>query len=151
MRKFLIATAAGAALLAASATVAPASASDFNNNPLGLFIGAAAGGLIGSQIGQGQGRIVATAAGTFIGAMIGANAGSYDRDYRTPTYARPAPRTPSRIWADYGDYRDARGTTVYVDNRTYITNTSTTVTQTTVRHDYDRDYDRNRHTRWSRY
>ena len=133
MKKFLIAATASVAILGASVSANTASAGE---NPLGLLLGAAAGGLVGSQIGQGQGRIVATAAGTFIGAMIGANVSNSSYD-RAPSYSRTTYRSPRQIYAPYryADTHAAR--TVYVDNRTYINNT--TVTQTTVNHtDYNR-------------
>lgn len=46
----------------------------------GALIGAAAGGLIGSQFGGGSGQLAATAVGTLAGALIGAHFGrSMDR------------------------------------------------------------------------
>lgn len=44
---------------------------------LGQAIGAVAGGLIGSNVGQGNGRIAATAVGAVIGGMVGGNMAGY--------------------------------------------------------------------------
>ena len=46
----------------------------------GTLIGAAAGGLLGAQIGRGSGRLAATAAGALLGALVGSEVGrSLDR------------------------------------------------------------------------
>ncbi len=46
----------------------------------GTLIGAAAGGLLGAQIGRGSGRLAATAAGALLGAWVGSEVGrSLDR------------------------------------------------------------------------
>src|SRR3954466_9893545 len=42
----------------------------------GTLGGAAAGGLLGSQIGGGTGKLAATAAGTLLGAFLGSEIGS---------------------------------------------------------------------------
>lgn len=45
-----------------------------NNNPkttAGTLIGAAGGGLLGSQFGRGSGKLVATGAGVLLGALAG--------------------------------------------------------------------------------
>ena|SRR5690349_6452009 len=42
----------------------------------GTLGGAAAGGLLGSQIGGGSGKLAATAAGTLLGAFLGSEIGS---------------------------------------------------------------------------
>lgn len=39
-----------------------------SNSPLGLIIGGVAGGLLGNQVGGGQGKTAATAVGAVIGA-----------------------------------------------------------------------------------
>jgi surface antigen len=41
----------------------------------GTLMGAALGGLVGSQFGRGEGRLAATAAGTLLGAYIGNSVG----------------------------------------------------------------------------
>lgn len=46
-----------------------------NKQQGGAVLGAAAGALAGSQIGDGRGRIAATAIGTFLGAMAGSEVG----------------------------------------------------------------------------
>ena len=60
MKKALISTVAGIAMLGASASMNAASAADYNVNPFGVLLGAAAGGFVGSNIGNGNGRLVAT-------------------------------------------------------------------------------------------
>ena len=46
----------------------------------GTLIGAAAGGLLGAQVGRGKGQLAAVAAGTLLGALVGNNVGrSLDR------------------------------------------------------------------------
>ena len=46
----------------------------------GAAIGAAAGGLVGSQFGKGQGQLVTTALGAVLGGLVGSQAGaSLDR------------------------------------------------------------------------
>ncbi len=42
---------------------------------VGTLGGAAVGGLIGSQIGSGKGRLIATGAGVFLGGLIGSEIG----------------------------------------------------------------------------
>lgn len=42
---------------------------------IGTITGAAAGGLLGAQVGSGSGRVAATAAGALIGALIGSEIG----------------------------------------------------------------------------
>lgn len=52
----------------------------------GTLLGAAGGGLIGSQIGDGRGQAAATAAGIALGAIVG-NAIGRDADRRDGPYA----------------------------------------------------------------
>ena len=55
----------------------------------GTLIGAAAGGLLGAQIGKGSGKLAATAAGVLLGAWVGSEVGkSLDRADRA--YAQQA-------------------------------------------------------------
>lgn len=42
---------------------------------VGYLVGAAAGGLLGAQVGQGDGRLAAVAAGTLLGAWLGGAVG----------------------------------------------------------------------------
>ncbi len=42
---------------------------------IGTILGAAGGGLLGSQFGSGSGQLAATAAGTLLGALVGSNIG----------------------------------------------------------------------------
>jgi len=59
---------------------------------LGTLIGAAGGGLAGSQVGGGSGKLAATAAGALIGAMVGSEVGKSldqaDRMYMSQTRQR---------------------------------------------------------------
>lgn len=58
----------------------------------GTIIGGAAGGVIGNQIGKGNGKTVATAAGAVIGALAGNQIGNANSDQQ-PTYnTRPVQR-----------------------------------------------------------
>lgn len=41
----------------------------------GTLLGAASGGLLGSQVGSGRGKLVGTAVGTFAGALLGREIG----------------------------------------------------------------------------
>jgi surface antigen len=56
---------------------------------VGSLGGAAAGGLLGSQIGGGSGQLAATAVGTLVGALAGGKLGGYlqGNDQRTATEA----------------------------------------------------------------
>jgi surface antigen len=42
---------------------------------IGTVLGAAGGGLLGSQFGSGSGQLAATAAGTLLGALVGSSIG----------------------------------------------------------------------------
>ncbi|MDR1648438.1 MAG: glycine zipper 2TM domain-containing protein [Zoogloeaceae bacterium] len=42
-----------------------------SDNTAGMIIGATAGGILGNQIGRGNGRALSTAAGIILGGMIG--------------------------------------------------------------------------------
>tara|TARA_Y100000034_G_C6909605_1_gene423593 strand:+ start:9471 stop:9947 length:477 start_codon:yes stop_codon:yes gene_type:complete len=42
---------------------------------MGTILGAAGGGLLGSQFGKGRGQLAAVAAGTLIGALVGSSIG----------------------------------------------------------------------------
>ncbi len=48
-----------------------------NRQTLGTLLGAAGGGLLGSRIGKGDGRLAAVAGGVFLGAIIGGSIGHY--------------------------------------------------------------------------
>ena len=62
MRKIFLAAALSASLVSVTAC---------DSSTLGTLGGAGAGGLLGSQIGGGKGRLAATAAGTLLGAFLG--------------------------------------------------------------------------------
>ena len=65
----------------------------------GTLIGAAGGGLLGSQFGSGTGKLAATAAGVLIGGWLGNSVGaSLDRSdqlYAERTYNRAFETTPT--------------------------------------------------------
>lgn len=71
---------------------------------IGTLGGAAAGGLLGSQIGKGSGKLVATGAGVLLGAWLGNEIGSSldkaDRSemYRAETRAYTAPVGQQITW-----------------------------------------------------
>lgn len=48
---------------------------DMSNQDVGVMTGAVAGGLLGSTIGGGSGKVLAIAAGTIAGAVIGGSIG----------------------------------------------------------------------------
>ena len=56
-------------VLLCSASIA--SCSNMSNQDVGTLTGAAAGGVLGSTIGQGQGRILAIGVGALAGALVG--------------------------------------------------------------------------------
>lgn len=59
----------------------------FDNDMLAPLIGAAVGGLLGSQIGGGKGKLAATAMGTVIGYVLGGKLRDYmDQNDRNRTY-----------------------------------------------------------------
>lgn len=65
-------------VLMAVALFVGACATDFENRPRqtgGTLLGAAAGGLLGSQFGSGSGRLAATAVGVLGGAWLGSEIG----------------------------------------------------------------------------
>ena len=59
----------------AIAVTASACATSGPKQTVGTLGGAAVGGLIGSQIGSGTGRLIATGAGVFLGGLIGSEIG----------------------------------------------------------------------------
>ncbi|MDX9859464.1 MAG: RT0821/Lpp0805 family surface protein [Rhodospirillales bacterium] len=65
-------------LALATAMVAVSACADYQNRPKqtgGALIGAAAGGLAGSQIGGGSGQLAATAVGVLLGGLVGSEVG----------------------------------------------------------------------------
>lgn len=87
------------------AAAAPAQAGG-PNETLGTIIGAASGGLIGSQIGRGPGKAAATVAGVALGAAIGngigrdADRGAPPRAYvqERPAYVQEGPLYVQERW-----------------------------------------------------
>jgi surface antigen len=72
----------------------------------GALIGAAAGGLLGSQIGGGSGQLAATAGGAVLGLLIGSEVGKSldraDRMYAERSYqqAQTAPVGQQITWSN---------------------------------------------------
>ena len=62
----------------------------------GTLGAAAAGGLAGAQVGNGNGKLAAVALGTLLGAFIGSEVGS-SLDKADELYAQEALRTASRV------------------------------------------------------
>ncbi|WP_225767818.1 RT0821/Lpp0805 family surface protein [Inquilinus sp. Marseille-Q2685] len=135
MRKFTIAAVlVGAVALAGCQDYGP-------KQGAGTLIGAAGGGLLGSQFGSGTGKLAATAAGVLIGGWLGNSVGaSLDRSdqlyaertynqafesaptgtsssWRNPDSGNYGTVTPTRTYRDYG--RDCREftQTIYVQGR----------------------------------
>lgn len=107
----------------------------------GMVVGAAAGGILGNQIGKGSGNVLATVAGAFIGGVVGNEIGrSMDaqdrrlaqeaefaaleegesgrpRSWRNPDNGRHGEIVPSKPYRrgpqDCRDYTH----TVFIDNR----------------------------------
>jgi hypothetical protein len=95
------------------AAAAPAQAGG-PNETLGTIIGAAGGGLIGSQIGRGPGKAAATVAGIAVGAAIGNGIG------RDADRAGPGPVYVHERWRHHRDpywagYAYAEPAPVYVE------------------------------------
>ena len=117
LRKSALLTGLMMATAAMSVVSLPVQAQEFNS---GNLIGGIAGALLGSNVGQGNGRLAATAAGGIVGALVGGNlernsgyysgyapqaayapqrpyastyvqpAPQYQQSYNTVTYAQPA-------------------------------------------------------------
>jgi surface antigen len=62
-------------LLTISASLFSACSDNFNKQSSGTLIGGVAGGLLGTQFGKGDGRLVATGIGALAGALIGGQVG----------------------------------------------------------------------------
>jgi surface antigen len=110
------------ALLAALG-LAGCAGSDYGaKQTVGALAGAGAGGLLGAQIGHGQGRLAATAAGTLLGAFLGNEVGKSldraDRLYASRAQYQALEYTPSgseATWRnpDSGNYGAVTPTYTY--------------------------------------
>ena len=91
MRKFLMTTTCAIAIVLGGCNVVspPAVAESGSKSTIGMLLGAAIGGLAGSQIGRGRGQLAATGVGVLLGAIVGAEIGKsmdkVDRIYATNT------------------------------------------------------------------
>jgi len=83
--------------VALMAGIAPAKADDGRQIVTTIF-GAAAGGLLGAQVGKGNGKLVATATGAVLGAVIGRELGSPNDGpyYEDPYYDEPVVYNPPK-------------------------------------------------------
>lgn len=90
----------------------------------GTLIGAAAGGLAGSQIGRGKGQLAATAVGTLLGAFAGNAVGRSldraDRVYASQAEQRALETLPSGSAAEWSN-PDTGNYGVVEPTRTYQT------------------------------
>ena len=82
MKKLLVVAAVSVIVLSGCIT---------SNQQGGTLIGAAAGGLLGSQIGNGTGKLVATGLGVLAGAMAGQAVGQHMDRPPTIVYKEAAP------------------------------------------------------------
>ena len=103
--------------------VAPAWAGD--NAFFGTGVGAALGGLLGSQFGHGDGRLAATGMGVFFGGLAGNEIGhSMDRAV-TPSYGYAYSAAPTYYYAspvyqpNYVAPPDPPPTYIYQDSENY--------------------------------
>jgi surface antigen len=81
--------------------------------PVGTVLGAAAGGLAGSQIGGGTGKLVATGLGTAIGGLLGNEIGA-SLDRADQAYARTHGGSPGYAVASPPAYAAAPAPTYAV-------------------------------------
>ena len=90
----------------------------------GTLIGAAAGGLVGSQIGGGTGKLVAVGAGVLLGGLIGSEVGKSldkaDQAYAAQSYQssmETAPTGETSTWVN----PDSGNQGTYTPTNTYQT------------------------------
>lgn len=91
-----------------------------NDGTLGTVIGAVAGGLLGNQVGKGDGRKAATVAGAVVGGVVGNHVGKSGSStvYRISVqldngqYVNVTQRDDPRVRR--GDYVEVRGDQVYL-------------------------------------
>lgn len=135
MKKLIIAAVVGIMTFGAATVDNTAKAGD---NVLGTLLGAAGGGFVGSNVGNGRGRLAATAFGALLGAYVGNRVqNSHSNNYvqpapaypynRTTFYTPPPPRHPT--YAPRQLTWPRHRTNSYGATRT----TTTTTTTTTVR------------------
>lgn len=74
--KKAIMTLAAVSTLGLTACTGPNGQMEWNKQTMGTGLGALAGGLAGSQIGGGSGRLWATGAGVLLGGLVGSSVGS---------------------------------------------------------------------------
>ena len=104
----------------------------------GTLVGAAAGGLLGSQIGSGTGQLVAVGAGVLLGALLGSEVGrsldKADQAYAAQTYQTTLEQAPvgqTNTWVNpdsgnQGSYTPVK--TYQADNGRYCREFQQTVT-----------------------
>lgn len=92
MRKFVLGMAAISMLGLAACETQGGQQWGMNKQNVGAGVGAVAGGLLGSQVGKGDGQLWATGAGVLLGALIGSQAGA-SLDRADQLYAQKAMAT----------------------------------------------------------
>ena len=91
MKKIMM-TVAAVSVFGLVACTGPNGQMEWNKQTMGTGIGALAGGLAGSQIGGGSGRLWATGAGVLLGGLLGSSVGS-SLDKADMAYANQAAMT----------------------------------------------------------
>ncbi|MFN4088722.1 MAG: RT0821/Lpp0805 family surface protein [Alphaproteobacteria bacterium] len=112
MRRFAVLSIVGALAVAGCDTTQGGMGGMGQKQTGGAVVGALGGGLLGSTIGRGQGRLWAVGAGTLIGALVGSEVGrsldkadqahaarAYERAYTAPVGETISWRNP-----DSGNY-----------------------------------------------
>ena len=93
---------------------------------LGTIVGAAAGGLLGNQIGGGRGKTAATVAGIFIGGMLGRDVGAsldkLDRQMLNQTSYTALEKIPSGVSTGWNNPNTGNSGTI-TPLRTYQSDT----------------------------
>lgn len=104
---------------------------------LGTVVGAAAGGLLGNQIGSGRGQTAATVAGIFIGGMLGRDVGAsldqVDKQMLQQTSYTALEKMPSGVTSswnnpDSGNHGTVTPMATYQTNTGYCREFQTTIT-----------------------
>jgi surface antigen len=107
------------------------------NEGMGTLLGAAGGGLLGSQFGSGSGQLVATGMGVFLGGLIGGEIGAsmdrVDRLMLQQTSQNALDRMPSGVTSTWhnpntGNYGSVTPMNTYQAFGRYCREYQTTIT-----------------------
>lgn len=104
MKKFILGVATISVLALGACETQGGQEWGMNKQNVGAGVGALAGGLLGSQVGKGDGQLWATGAGVLLGALMGSQAGASldraDQMYasRAATKAQTAPIGETIQW-----------------------------------------------------